>query len=298
MSASQKPVGALLRHWREQRRRSQLDVSIAADLSARHLSFIETGRSMPSRQMIERLCDELEVPLRDRNGLYLAAGFAPVHEERPLDHIRFARAAVDAVLAGHEPYPAVAVDARWDLVSANQAMTRFLGAVPRALRTPRLNMLRAALHPEGLAAQLRNYEQWRAHVVRRIRRQLERTAACGLAELLAEISGYPVPPGAAAGPGVDDTFDAMVPMVLATEFGELRLSYALSVFGAPRDVTIDEIAIESFFPADAATQEILWSLSTRTPEPPKLTWPESRPGRSTQPVVPAVSGMTAFIYRL
>jgi transcriptional regulator with XRE-family HTH domain len=266
MTTIQEPVGALLRQWREQRRRSQLDVSIAADLSARHLSFIETGRSMPSRQMIGRLCDELEVPLRDRNGLYLAAGFAPVHEERPLDHIRFARAAVDAVLAGHEPYPAVAVDARWDLVSANRAMTRFLDAVPDALRTPRLNMLRAALHPDGLATQLRNYEQWRTHVVRRIRRQLERTAARGLTELLAEIKGYPAPAGAAAGAGVDDTVDAVVPMVLATEFGELRLSYVLSVFGAPRDVTIDEIAIESFFPADAPTREILWSLSTRTPE--------------------------------
>jgi transcriptional regulator with XRE-family HTH domain len=264
MTTSQEPVGALLRHWRERRRRSQLDVSIAADLSARHLSFIETGRSMPSRQMIGRLCDELEVPLRDRNGLYLAGGFAPVHEERPLDHIRFARAAVDAVLTGHEPYPAVAVDARWDLVSANRAMTGLLDAVPDALRAPRINMLRAALHPDGLAAQLRNYEQWRAHVVRRIRRQLERTAARGLTELLAEINGYPVPPGAAA--GTDDTVDALVPMVLATEFGELRLSYVLSVFGAPRDVTIDEIAIESFFPADAATQKILWSLSTRTPE--------------------------------
>ena len=266
MTTTREPVGALLRHWRERRRRSQLDVSIAADLSARHLCFIETGRSKPSRQMIERLCEELEVPLRDRNGLYLAAGFAPVHAEQPLDHIRFARAAVDAVLAGHEPYPAAAVDARWDLVSANRAMARFLDAVPRALRTPRLNMLRAALHPDGLAAQLRNYEQWRAHVVQRIRRQLERTAARGLTELLAEISGYPVPPGAAASTDMDDPAGAVVPMVVATEFGELRLSYVLSVFGAPRDVTIDEIAIESFFPADAATREILWSLSTRTPE--------------------------------
>jgi transcriptional regulator with XRE-family HTH domain len=267
MTTSQEPVGPLLRHWREQRRRSQLDVSIAADLSARHLSFIETGRSKPSRQMIRRLCDELEVPLRDRNGLYLAAGFAPVHEERPLEHIWLARAAVDAVLAGHEPYPAVALDAHWDLVSANRAMTRFLSAVPDALRTPRINMLRAALHPDGLAAQLRNYEQWRAHVAVRIRRRLERTADRGLAELLAEINGYPVPPGAVA--DVGDAADAVVPMVLATEFGELRLSYVLSVFGAPRDVTIDEIAIESFFPADAATRDILWSLSTRMPESPQ-----------------------------
>lgn len=266
MTTSQEPVGALLRRWREQRRRPQLDVSIAAGLSARHLSFIETGRSMPSRQMIGRLCDELEVPLRDRNGLYLAAGFAPVHEERPLDRIQFARAAVDAVLSGHEPYPAVAVDAHWDLVSANQAMTRFLSAVPGTLRTPRINMLRAALHPDGLAAQLRNYEQWRAHVTGRIRRRLERTADSGLAELLAEISGYPVPPGAAVSGDADDTVGAVVPMVLATEFGELRLSYVLSVFGAPRDVTIDEIAIESFFPADSVTRDILWSLSTRMPE--------------------------------
>ncbi|MFC7403678.1 helix-turn-helix domain-containing protein [Georgenia alba] len=261
MTVAQESVGTLLRQWRERRHRSQLDVSIAADVSTRHLSFVETGRSAPSRQMIERLCDELEVPLRERNVLHLAAGFAPVHQERPLEDLDAARAAIDAVLAGHEPYPAVAVNVRWELLAANESMSRFLGAVPDRLRQPRLNILRATLHPDGLAPQLRNYGQWRAHVLRRVRRQLERTAAEGLAELLAELESYPAPDGAGEAAGPADSDGVVVPLVLATPYGELRLSYVLSVFGAPRDVTLEEIAIESFFPADDETRRLLQSLA-------------------------------------
>lgn len=260
MTVTQVPVGRLVRQWREQRRRSQLDVSVAADLSARHLSFIETGRATPSRSMIERLCEELDVPLRERNTLYLAAGYAPVHTERSYDDLAAARSAVEALLRGHEPHPALAVDVRWRPLAANRAAEFFLGDLPAALLHPPGNVLRATLHPDGLAPRIRNYEQWRAHVVRRVRRQLERTAAEGLAELLAEVESYPCPAGAGVvDAGFDD--DLVVPLRLASDHGDLALLYATTVFGSPRDVTLDEIAIETFFPADRATAEVLRALA-------------------------------------
>ncbi|GHE81346.1 transcriptional regulator [Streptomyces spiralis] len=251
------PVGLLVRHWRERRRRSQLDVALAANLSTRHLSYIETGRATPSRKMIERLCDELDVPLRDRNTLYLAAGFAPVHRERPLADLGAARSAVDAVLAGHEPSPALAVNARWDLLTANGAAMLFLADLPPALRTPPVNVLRATLHPDGLSRRIRNLAQWRAHVLRRTRRQLARSAVEGLADLQAEIASYPVP-----GDHGDEAVasDLVVPLLLSSDHGDLSLLYTTTVFGFPRDVTLDEIAIETFFPADTATAELLRAM--------------------------------------
>lgn len=262
MTITQEPVGELVRRWRERRRRSQLDVSIAADLSARHLSFIETGRATPSRSMIDRLCDELDVPLRERNALFLAAGFAPAYAERPLDDLGVARTAVETVLAGHEPNPALAVNVRWELLAANRAMEVFLGDVDARLTEPPANVLRATLHPDGMAPRIRNYEQWRTHARRRIRRQLERTAADGLAELLAEIESYPVPAGAETTTGWVPENDLVTPMVLASDHGDLSFHYALTVFGSPRDVTLDEIAIETFFPADAATAAALDGLTS------------------------------------
>ena len=250
------PIGVLVRRWRERRRRSQLDVSIAAQVSARHLSFIETGRATPSRAMIERLCDELDVPLRERNAFYLAAGFAPAHAERPFADLGAARAAVEALLAAHEPYPALAVDVRWDLVAANDAAGAFFADVPPTLLGPPVNVLRATLHPDGLAPRIRNLGQWHAHVLRRVRRQLARTAAPGLADLLAELAGYPAPE--AAGPADD----LVVPLRLASPWGELAFLYANTVFGAARDVTLDEIGIETFFPADPDTAEVLRSMAT------------------------------------
>lgn len=253
-------VGRLVREWRERRRRSQLDVSLAANLSARHLSFIETGRANPSREMIERLCEELDVPLRERNALFLAAGFAPVYRERPISDLGAVSAAIDAVLEGSVPNPAVAVDTCWEVCAANEPMWRFLDGLPQHLAGPPLNMLRATLHPDGMASQIRNFEQWRAHVVRRVRRQLERTAAPGLTELLADIEAYPVPGGGQASAVPADN-DLVTPMILQTEYGELSLLYVLTVFGAPHDITLDEIAIETFFPADESTARILQELS-------------------------------------
>ncbi|MER6346904.1 helix-turn-helix domain-containing protein [Streptomyces sp. NPDC001595] len=256
MTTTTEPVGTLVRRWRERRRRSQLDVSLAAELSTRHLSCIETGRAHPSRDMIRRLCDELDVPLRERNALYLAAGFAPVHPERPFADLGAARAAVEAVLTGHEPNPALAVNVRWELLAANRAMEVFLGDVDGTSSRQPFNVLKATLHPDGLAGRIRNLAQWRAHVLRRVRRQLDRTSAAGLAELLAELESYPAPGGS----GTEaEAFpdDLVVPLRMSTERGELALLYTTTVFGSPRDVTLDEIAIETFFPADAHTAVLL-----------------------------------------
>jgi transcriptional regulator with XRE-family HTH domain len=255
------PVGTLVKTWRERRRRSQLDVALAAEVSTRHLSFIETGRSNPSRDMIERLCDELDVPLRERNTFYLAAGFAPVHPERPFTDLGAAHDAIQAVLTGHEPNPAMAVNVRWELLASNDAAARFLAQVPPALREPPVNVLRATLHPDGLSPRILNLAQWRTHVLRRVRRQLDRTAADGLTDLLAELETYPV--GDRSGePDAGPTRDGIVvPMRLATEGGELALLYTTTLFGSPRDVTLDEIAVETFFPADAPTARTLRAMA-------------------------------------
>ena len=256
MTVISEPVGQLVRTWRQRRHRSQLDVSIAADISARHLSFVETGRSMPSRAMIGRLCDELDVPLRERNAFYLAAGFAPVHAERPLDDLGVARTAIDAVLAGHEPNPALAVNVRWELLTANRAAQSLFGMIDQAPGDQPLNVLRATLQPDGLAPSIVNYEQWRAHVVRRIRRQIERFAGSGLTELLAEIESYPTREDTTIGGDIADN-DLVIPLRLHIDVGDVSLLYAVTVFGAPRDVTLDEIAIETFFPADTASADLL-----------------------------------------
>ncbi|SDT12004.1 helix-turn-helix domain-containing protein [Actinopolymorpha singaporensis] len=261
-AAPEETIGMMVKRWRERRRRSQLDLSLAAEMSTRHLSYIETGRSNPSPAMIERICDELDVPLRERNRFHLAAGFAPAYRERPLTDLGAAQDAVRAVLAGMEHHPAVAVNVHWDLLAANQAMEAFLRDLPGELRRPPVNMLRATLHPDGLAARIMNLGQWRSHVVRRVRRQLERTAADGLAALLAELEAYG-PPSPTTGPAADGTTadDLVVPLRMATPYGDLALLYTATVFGSPRDVTLDEIAIETFFPADQATAQVLRSLA-------------------------------------
>lgn len=216
----QEPVGEQVRRWRERRRRSQLDVSIAADLSARHLSFIETGRATPSRSI------------------------APVHTERRYEDLGQARSAVEAVLRGSNPNPAMAVDSLWQLVAMNDAAREFFARVTGAtvVADGSVNVLRATLHPEGLASRIRNYVQWRAHIVRRVRRQWERTAIPELLDLLAEVEGYPVPEGAEEAPE-GPVNDFVTPMRVRTDFGEISLLYALTLFGAPRDVTLHEIAI-------------------------------------------------------
>jgi transcriptional regulator with XRE-family HTH domain len=263
LSSQARPVGELLRGWRRQRRRSQLDLALDAEVSARHISFLETGRSLPSREMVLRLAEQLEVPLRERNQLLTAAGYAPVYSAHTLDEpsMRAACAAIEQVLRGHEPYPALAVDRHWTLVSANRALAPLLAGVAPELLTPPVNVLRVSLHPDGLARRIANLAQWRAHVLERLQRQAEATADPALAALLEELRGY----AARAAPAPRDgqpTPEVFVPLRLQTDAGLLAFVSTITVFGAPHDVTLDELAIEAFFPADDATAEALRALST------------------------------------
>src|SRR5215475_2745961 len=183
------PVGNLLRKWRERRRLSQLDLACEAEISTRHLSFLETGRSLPSREMVLRLAEYLDVPLRERNALLVAAGYAPAFPERPLDDpaLQSARKAVDLVLAGHEPYPAIAIDRHWTLIASNNAVQPILAGVDPSLLCPPVNALRLSLHPAGLSSRIANLSQWRSHMLSRLRRQIEVDADRVLDELLDEL---------------------------------------------------------------------------------------------------------------
>lgn len=259
-------VGDQLRQWRQRRRLSQLELAGEAGLSTRHLSFLETGRSMPSREMLLRLAERLAVPLRERNALMLAAGFAPMYRQRPLDDaaMRAARTAVDALLAGHEPYPALAVDRHWNLVATNAATRRLLVQVDPALLAPPVNVMRVALHPRGLAPQIVNLAQWRAHLLERVGAQFAATADPVLAALFEEMRGYTA--GRDDGPGHEDAEGVgasavAVPLRLRTPAGTLSLIGTITVFGTPTDVTLSEIALESFFPADTGTAERLRALA-------------------------------------
>jgi transcriptional regulator with XRE-family HTH domain len=259
MATIAQPVGNLLRQWRQRRRMSQLELALGADVSARHVSFLETGRSVPSREMVLHLAERLEVPLRERNALLLAAGYAPAFRERPLGDpaLDAARQAVELLLAGHEPYPALAVDRHWSLVSSNQAATRLLAGVAPALLQPPVNVLRLSLHPEGVAPRIANLAEWRAHVLLRLAHQIDVTADPVLTDLLTELRGYPAPSGGAAETPPDVLASVVVPLRLVTPAGTLSFISTTTVFGTPMDVTLAELALETFFPADGPTAAIL-----------------------------------------
>jgi transcriptional regulator with XRE-family HTH domain len=256
-----RPVGALLRDWRQRRRLSQLDLALEADVSARHVSFLETGRARPSREMLLRLAERLDVPLRERNALLVAGGYAPVYPERSLDDpaLKVARQAVELVLTGHEPYPALAVDRHWTLVAANRALAPLLEGVGAELLQPPVNVLRVSLHPAGLAPRIANWAQWRTHVLERLRLQVELSADPTLANLLKELRGYPAPAGRSEAGPRRDLYEAgvVVPLRLQTEHGLLAFFSTTTIFGTPVDVTLAELAIEAFFPADPVTAETL-----------------------------------------
>jgi transcriptional regulator with XRE-family HTH domain len=268
MGTSIQPVGDLLREWRQRRRMSQLDLALEAEISTKHLSFLETGRSLPSRDMVLNLAERLEVPLRDRNVLLLAAGYAPIFRERPLEDpaLQAARKAIDLVLAGHEPYPAIAVDRHWTLVASNRAVAPLLAGVDPSLLRPPVNVLRLGLHPAGLAPRTANLPEWRAHLLERLRRQITISADPVLLQLLGELRAYPAPTTAAA--ESDGEHPAVVvPFRLLTEHGELAFFSTTTVFGTPVDITLSELALESFFPADAATAETLRWLAQQAAQP-------------------------------
>jgi transcriptional regulator with XRE-family HTH domain len=268
MMNSVRPVGEHLREWRQRRHLSQLDLALEAEISTRHLSFLETGRSQPSREMLLRIADHLNVPLRERNVILVSAGYAPVFAERTLDDpaLQAARRAVDLVLKGHEPYPALAVDRHWSLVAANRALAPLIVGVDPALLAPPANVLRLSLHPAGLASRIVNFKEWRAHLLARLRHQVDVTADAALLELMEELRSYPTPKEAEPGSAMKhDYAGVVVPLRLRTDAGLLSLFSTTTVFGTPIDVTLSELAIEAFFPADAETAETLRRLH---PSPP------------------------------
>lgn len=253
-------VGDLVRTWRQRRHLSQLDLAGDAEISTRHLSFIETGRSIPSREMVLRLSERLDIPLRTRNVLLVAAGHAPVFRERPLADpaLQAARAAVDLVLASHEPCPALAVDRHWTMVAANRAVAPMLEGIDPSLLEPPVNVLRVSLHPLGMAPRIANYPEWREHVLLRLRRQIEATADGVLTALLKELSEYPAPAGSEPPVSTGDPYaGVVVPIRLRTPGGILAFFSTTTVFGTPVDITLSELALETFFPADEATAQAL-----------------------------------------
>ncbi len=253
-----RPVGELLRNWRQRRRLTQFDLAEMAEVSTRHVSFIETGRSLPSRALLLRLADRLDVPLRERNQLMTAAGLAPMYAERSLDDpaLREAHAAIEMVLYGHEPHPALAVDRHWNLIMHNRAVAPLLAGIPDFLLARPSNVLRVSLHPEGLAPRIINLGEWRAHLLHRLRHLADTTRDPFLSTLYDELVAYPC----------DDPYDeteltasahVAVPFRVRSEFGDLAFISTITVFGTPLEVTLSELAIESFFPADAATAQAM-----------------------------------------
>jgi len=247
-------AGDLIREWRQRRRLSQLDLAIAANVSSRHLSFVETGRSRPTSEMILHLAEHLEVPLRDRNALLLAGGFAPAYPERGLaePELQAVRTALKRVLDGHEPYPAAVVNRWWELVDANAGIALFTAGVSQELLEPPVNVLRLSLHPDGMAPRIANLPEWRAHLLARLHRQAEATGDQRLAALHAELAAYPGGRAGAPGPA-----DVVVPLRYRTPQAELSFLSITAVIGTPMDVTVEELAIESFYPADAPTAKAL-----------------------------------------
>ena len=262
MSATVASVGDMVRSWRELRRLSQLDLAVEAEVSQKHLSFIESGRSTPSREMVLLLADHLDVPLRERNTMLLAAGFAPVFRDRPWDDpaLGRARASVERILAAHEPYPALTFDRHWNLLSANRAVWPLLGTVDPGLLKPPANILRISLHPEGLAPQIANLAEWRGHLLDRLRRQLRITHDPALHELLKELTGYHSDP--ARGTHESAVDEIAIPLRLNTPAGVLSFLSTVTVFGTPVEITLSEFTLEAFYPADAATSAALLSESS------------------------------------
>jgi transcriptional regulator with XRE-family HTH domain len=265
-SAKPQPVhiGDHLREWRQRRHLSQLDLAGEAEISARHLSFVETGRAAPSRDMVLRLAERLDVPLRERNVLLVAAGFAPAFPQRALDDpaLKSARQAIDLVLKAHEPNPALAVDRHWNLVSANRMVLPLLeGIAPRLLGQP-FNVLRLSFHPEALAPRTVNLGEWCAHLLERLHRQCEATADPQLIKLYHELKAYPIP--ARSAPLMAD--NVAIPFRMRLNDDVLSFISTTMIFGTPVDITLSEIAVETFFPADDVTANRLRAMMAKLDE--------------------------------
>jgi transcriptional regulator with XRE-family HTH domain len=254
-------IGPLLREWRQRRRLSQLDLGLQASVSARHLSFLETGRSNPSAEMVVHLSEQLDVPLRERNQLLLAAGYAPLYAQRDLDAPEMGpvRDALEQLLHAHNPNPAVVIDRHWGLILANDAIALLTDDVAPHLLEPPVNVLRLSLHPDGMAPRIVNLPEWRAHLLDRLGRESIISGDPALAALHQELAAYP-----GAGPGRShDLASADIAVPLRIRAGEQELTFISTVttFGTATDVTVSELSIESFFPADPTTSA---HLATRT----------------------------------
>jgi transcriptional regulator with XRE-family HTH domain len=257
MTTADSRIGLLLRDWRQRRRLSQMELALDAGVSTRHLSFVETGRSQPSPEMVLTLAEQLEVPLRERNQLLLAAGYAPRYGDHSLDdpELQSVRDAVGHVLAGHEPYPAFAVDRWWTMVASNAALGPLLEGVSEELLTPPVNCIRVALHPDGLAPRILNLPEWKGHLVHRLQREAHVTGDRRVAELLDEVLSYPGEPA----PQDPSGLALMVSLRLAAGAHGPPLSFISTVttFGTAVEVTVSELSLEAFYPADSATAEWL-----------------------------------------
>jgi len=264
-------AGSLIREWRVRRRMSQLDLAAEAEISQRHLSFMESGRAAPSRDMVLHLAERLDIPLRQRNQLLLAAGFAPSFGERALSDTSLApaMAAVELVLKGHEPFPSIAVDRHWNLVASNAAIAPLLADIAdQSLLTPPVNVLRLSLHPKGLAPRIVNLHEWSTHLIERLRHQVDASGDAKLAELERELRTYP---GGPPNSRLTHPDIAAIALPLRLRMGREILSFisTITVFGTPLDVTLSELAIESFFPADAETAAMLQKLASERGTAPK-----------------------------
>ncbi len=279
-SGTRLTAGELLRDWRQRRRLSQLELASRAEVSTRHLSFVETGRTSPSREMVMHLAEHLAVPLRERNRLLLAAGYAPVFAETGMGSPRLAAIgeAVRQVLAGHEPYPTVVVDRWWNLVDANSGVALLTDALAPELLVPPVNVLRLSLHPDGMAPRIVNLRQWRAHLLQRLERDVELTADSELAALLRELRGYRYDhPEALPRTPPSAPHDLVVPLRLRHDGRELRFLSMVTTFGTALDITVSELTIESFFPADAETAALFSRGADRAGDPGPAA-PPDRPG--------------------
>jgi transcriptional regulator with XRE-family HTH domain len=256
--------GEHLRQWRQRRRLSQVELAEEADISTRHLSFVETGRSLPSREMVIRLAERLNVPLRERNALLVAAGYAPMYRERALEDpaLGAARQAVELILKSHEPFPALALDRHWNLVMANRSVPLLMSGAHPSLLEPPVNVLRLSLHPQGITRRIANLAQWRNHLFERLRQQIEATGDGLLATLLQELRSYPATESKSMHLE-GELLGVAMPFQLETEHGVLSFISTTTIFGTPADVTLQELALEAFFPADASTAAAVRQLMPR-----------------------------------
>jgi transcriptional regulator with XRE-family HTH domain len=261
----QLPFGVVLRRWRERRRMTQSDLALAASSSTRHLSCLETGRSQPSREMIARLAEYLDIPLRDQNTLLLAAGFAPAFKERSLAALEGARTAIDRVLQAHKPYPAFAVDRHWNVVLSNSALPQLYEGCAAELMRPPVNAVRLILHPAGMGPRIVNFAAWRAHTLSVLRQQIETRADPVIQGLFAEVAAYPVPADSETSDRREAAQHLVTPLRIATRLGTVSFLNTVTVFGTPNDVTLAELALEMLFPADDQTIEIANNMVREQP---------------------------------